>query len=115
MGTIDSGLSLMDQAFGSIGGSDSTDKSWAMYPLTRTLRTMIPADLAATVAGTFTIGSPNIATNPFGGNSVTTQFRVVAARIVSPGALTADSTNYKVLTINRYASTGTTATAVSVI
>lgn len=115
MGTIDSGQNFIDLEYGNIGGADSTDKSWAMYPLTRTLRGQVPADLATGVAGTFVIGAPNVAQNPYGGNSVTTQFRVVAARVISPGALTSDSTNFATFTINRYPSAGTTATAVSVI
>ncbi len=115
MGNIASGLALVDHEYGAMGGEDSTDRTWAMYKLTRTLRCTIPVDLAATVAGTFVLGSPKLVTNPYGGGAVTTQFRVTALRIVSSGALTADSTNYKVFTINRYASTGTTATALCAI
>jgi hypothetical protein len=115
MGNVSSGLALIDQEYGAVGGEDSTDRSWASYKLQQTIRTMTPAALAATVAGTFVLGSPRVATNPYGGNSVTTQFRVVGLRAVFPGGVTADSTNFKVLTVNRYPSAGTTATAVAVM
>ncbi len=115
MGTIGTALELHDLLYANIGGVDGTDRSWATSLLRQTLRTTVTADLSATVGATLVLGRPTVPTTPFGGSTVTTTFRVIGARLNSGGTLTADSTNYGVVTINSYPQAGTTATAVSVI
>lgn len=111
MGTIQNGLELVDVEYAGLGGVDGTDRSYAGRLWTQTLRAAVAADLATTAGATIAMGAPRIPTYPFGGSTVSARFRVVGARVVFGGGVTASDAANAVLTVTHYTSAGGSATA----